>query len=277
MTNNQQLHELALFAGDGGGILGSEILGWRTMCAVERNAYAASVLAQRQNDGTIKPFPIWSDVESFDGRRWRGHIDIVSGGFPCQDISQAGRGAGIDGDKSWVWSHMARITDEVRPTFVWVENSQFLTRRGGARVLGDLASMGYDAVWGVVGAAHAGAPQVRKRMWILAYADCAWEPQQTEARNEERNWSGHLRQDAPNSDEVFRHGWRIPEQVGRIWGQKKTQGDGYERGVLWPPESGVGRVADGVANRLDRINGLGNGQVPGVVAMAWKILQSIAQ
>nr|WP_235769080.1 DNA cytosine methyltransferase [Escherichia coli] len=117
---------MALFAGAGGGILGGYLLGWRTVCAVERDAYAAQVLAQRQNDGILRPFPIWSDVRSFDGKPWRGIVDVVSGGFPCQDISAAGKGAGIDGEKSGLWRHMARIISEVRPRFVLVENSPLL-------------------------------------------------------------------------------------------------------------------------------------------------------
>lgn len=109
------MNELALFAGAGGGILGGHLLGWRTVCAVERDAYAAQVLAQRQNDGILRPFPIWSDVCSFDGKPWRGIVDVVSGGFPCQDISANGHGAGIAGHRSELWSEMARIVSEVRP------------------------------------------------------------------------------------------------------------------------------------------------------------------
>jgi DNA (cytosine-5)-methyltransferase 1 len=85
------VNELALFAGAGGGILGGKLLGWRTVCAVEREPYAASVLVARQNDGFLPPFPIWDDVCTFDGRPWRGRVDVVSGGFPCQDISAAGK------------------------------------------------------------------------------------------------------------------------------------------------------------------------------------------
>ena len=92
-SNDGALRELALFAGAGGGILGGKLLGWRTICAVERDAYAAQVLAQRQNDGILEAFPIWSDVTTFDGKPWRGIVDVISGGFPCQDISVAGRGA----------------------------------------------------------------------------------------------------------------------------------------------------------------------------------------
>ena len=88
----EQLNELALFAGAGGGILGGKLLGWRTVCAVEWGQYPASVLCARQNDGLLPPFPIWDDVQTFDGKPWRGIVDVVSGGFPCQDISAAGGG-----------------------------------------------------------------------------------------------------------------------------------------------------------------------------------------
>lgn len=91
------MNELHLFAGAGGGILGSELLGFRTVCAVELEPWSASVLLARQNDGLLPTFPVWDDVRTFDGRPWRGLVDVVSGGFPCQDISAAGKGAGIDG------------------------------------------------------------------------------------------------------------------------------------------------------------------------------------
>lgn len=84
------MNELALFAGAGGGILANELIGDTTICAVERDAFAAQVLAQRQNDGIFKPFPIWSDVRSFDGKPWRGIVKAISGGFPCQDVSSQG-------------------------------------------------------------------------------------------------------------------------------------------------------------------------------------------
>ena len=164
------LRELALFAGAGGGILGGHLLGWRCVCAVEWEPYPAGVLIARQNEGILPPFPIWDDVRSFDGRPWRGIVDVVSGGFPCQDISAAGKGAGIDGERSGMWKEMARIIGEVQPRFAFVENSPMLTSRGLDRVLGDLSTMGYDAEWGVVSAADAGAPHRRERIWILAYS-----------------------------------------------------------------------------------------------------------
>src|SRR5690606_2630438 len=161
--------ELALFAGAGGGILGSHLLGWNTVCAVERDAYAAQVLAQRQNDGILKAFPIWSDITTFDGKPWKGIIDVISGGFPCQDISSAGKGAGIDGERSGLWSEMARIISEVRPRHVFVENSPMLVSRGLTRVISDLAEMGYDAQWARFSASNFGAPHQRDRIWIVAH------------------------------------------------------------------------------------------------------------
>ena len=147
--------------------LGVGLLGWRTVCAVERDAYASQVLAQRQNDGILEPFPIWSDITTFDGKPWRGIVDVVSGGFPCQDISAAGKGAGIEGERSGMWKEMARIIGEVRPTYAFVENSPMLTTRGLGVVLADLASMGFDAHYGVLSAAEIGAPHKRERIWIL--------------------------------------------------------------------------------------------------------------
>ena len=163
------MNELALFAGAGGGILGGQLLGWRTVCAVESDPYCCDVLAQRQDDGCLDPFPIWrGDIRDFDGRPWAGTVDVVSGGFPCTDIAPPGGGAGINGDESGLWKEMARITGEVRPRFVFVENSPMLTARGLGTVLGDLASLGFDAEWGVVGAHHISAPHKRDRIWIVA-------------------------------------------------------------------------------------------------------------
>jgi site-specific DNA-cytosine methylase len=168
---NEQLRELALFAGAGGGILGGHLLGWRCVCAVEWEPYPAGVLIARQNEGILPPFPIWDDVRTFDGHPWRGLVDVVSGGFPCQDISIAGKGDGLDGERSGMWTHMARIIGEVQPRFAFVENSPMLTSRGLDRVLADLSTMGYDAVWGTVSAADTGAPHRRERIWILAYTN----------------------------------------------------------------------------------------------------------
>jgi len=232
------VNELALFAGAGGGILGGHLLGWRTVCAVEFDPYARDVLLSRQNDGCLPPFPVWDDVRTFDGRPWRGSVDVVSGGFPCQDISAAGKGAGIGGARSGLWREMARIVGEVQPRFVWVENSPMLVGRGLGLVLLDLAAMGFSARWGVVGACDVGAPHQRERLWLLA--------------------------DNP----MFR-----PARVDEESDERKGWSPRTERSHWWDTEPDVGRVADGLADGVDeRIHCIGNGQVPGVAAMAWRIL-----
>lgn len=168
MALSGPIRELSLFTGAGGGLLATHQLGWRCVCASEINPYARSVLLSRQRDGLLERFPIWDDVSTFNGNRWRGSVDIVTGGFPCQDISSAGKGVGIEGSRSGLWGQMARIIGEVEPAFVLAENSPMLRTRGLNRVLGDLASMGYNARWCVLGAGDVGAPHRRKRMWILA-------------------------------------------------------------------------------------------------------------
>jgi DNA (cytosine-5)-methyltransferase 1 len=248
------MNELALFAGHGGGILGGKLLGWRTVCAVEFDGYARRVLAARQDDGCLEPFPIWDDVRTFDGKPWAGLVDVVSGGFPCQDISAAGSGAGIDGARSGLWGEMARIIREVGPRFVFVENSPMLTSRGLGRVLGDLAAMGYDACWGVLGAVHAGAPHKRERIWILAHA-----------RRESDGGRIRLTRIRRAADGAACRRENMEITAGKVWRAPEW----------WNPEPDVGRVANGVASRVDRLRGLGNGQVPAVAALAFQTLHAL--
>ena len=259
------MRELALFAGAGGGILGGHLLGWRTVCAVEREPYAASVLVARQNDGLLPPFPVWDDVCTFDGRPWRGCVDVVSGGFPCQDISVAGKGAGIDGARSGLWSHMARIIGEVRPRFAYVENSPAIITRGLGRVLGDLATLGYDCRWTVLGAADVGAPHQRDRFWLVAHANSLRELQPQGGECNERGRSGDSGQDVAYPDRTQRQGRCA--SIGIRAEHADIGGAGW-----WRTEPHVGRVAHGVAARVDRLKAIGNGQVPACAAAAWRML-----
>jgi DNA (cytosine-5)-methyltransferase 1 len=279
------LNELALFAGAGGGILGGKLLGWRTVCAVEYDAYAASVLVARQNDGCLEPFPVWDDVRTFDGRPWRRIAQVVSGGFPCTDISCSGRGAGIEGTESGLWKHMARIVGEIRPEFVFVENSPMLVQRGLAVVISDLAEMGYDAEWDIVGAHHLGAPHKRDRIWIAAYAReqraQISKAGQLAAKPKSRSLSGN------RSDSLVAHsigaGLEKREKSQQVQRQWREPSDRPQRsslqqewrdccGAQWAVEPGVQRVVAGLAHRVDRLKAIGNGQVPAVAALAWRLL-----
>jgi DNA (cytosine-5)-methyltransferase 1 len=260
------VNELALFAGAGGGILGGHLLGWRTVCAVEWEPYAACVLAQRQNDGLLPAFPIWDDVRTFDGHPWRGCVDVVSGGFPCQDISVAGKGAGIDGERSGMWAHMARVVGEVRPRFVFVENSPALVTRGLGRVLGDLAALGYDSRWTVLGAADVGAAHQRDRLWLVAHANGVRELQPQ--RRERDEW-GRLGDGGCEVSDAGRPD--VEGQRPESWGIGAELSDIGKPG-WWASEPDVGRMADGVAARVDRLKAIGNGQVPLCAATAFREL-----
>ena len=267
------MRELALFAGAGGGILGSHLMGWNTVCAVERDAYAAQVLAQRQNDGILPPFPIWSDVCSFDGRPWRGIIDVISGGFPCQDISAAGKGTGIDGARSGLWSEMARIIGEVRPRYVFVENSPMLISRGLARVISDLAEMGYDAQWARFSASNFGAPHQRDRIWIVAHTSSyGLEKKRVPIGHEEK--ISKFGCDRSNVSNTKGTGWEQTRESKSRSTQRISRCS--SEWSWWGAEPELGRVAHGVAYRVDRLKAIGNGQVSIVAKSAFECLGGAA-
>jgi DNA (cytosine-5)-methyltransferase 1 len=294
------MNELALFAGHGGGILGGILCGFRTVCAVEIDDYARRVLMARQDDGCLPAFPLWDDVRTFDGRPWRGVVDIISGGFPCQDISIAGPGAGLEGERSGLWREMRRIVGEVGPRFVLVENSPALTYRGLHEVLGDLAAMGYDARWGVLGAVHAGAPHKRDRIWIVADSGGGRCREPSQGQDEQQGRAEAVRASEALADaestRLERHrGDARESEVSEPWNDGASMGDADEGGrsrragtirqadgrrqssdaSWWATEPDVGRVADGMAWRVDRLSGLGNGQVPAVVRLAWNLLSQM--
>ena len=233
------MNELALFAGAGGGILGGKLLGWRTVCAVEWEPYAAGVLCARQNDGILPAFPIWDDVQTFDGKPWRGIVDVVSGGFPCQDIAVGGKGAGLNGERSGMWSHMARIIGEVRPRYAFIENSPALLTRGLDRVLADLAGLGFDAGWGMFSGKQAGAPIERERIFIA----CS---------NKEygQEGVGNFKRQA----EIFANS---REECPSFWLQAAPVSFGVEHGM---------------DSYVDQVSAIGNGQIPVVAATAWRML-----
>lgn len=164
---------LDLFSGIGGFSLGLERSGYFTTVAFcEIEPYPRAVLRKHWPNT-----PIYDDVRDLGAARLRADgllpIDAICGGFPCQDISLAGSGAGLDGERSGLWREFARLIGEIRPRVAFVENVGALRARGLAAVLGDLASLGYDADWHVVPAAAVGAPHLRERVWIVAAdADC---------------------------------------------------------------------------------------------------------
>jgi DNA (cytosine-5)-methyltransferase 1 len=199
------------------------------------------------NETDILPaFPIWDDVCTLDGTPWRGTVDVLCGGFPCQDISAAGKGAGITGERSGLWKEYARLIGEMRPRFVFAENSPLLRTRGLGVVLEDLAALGYDARWGMLGAGDVGAWHQRKRLWLLA------------SDNLQKRVKGEWPQSVARK-------LRLPgcENVRRL---EDLQG----RPDI--PDSLIRGDRNGVPSYVDRIAAIGNAQVPQVAAMAFNIL-----
>jgi DNA (cytosine-5)-methyltransferase 1 len=160
---------LALCAGVGGLELGIELAvpGYRSVGYVERDAFAAATLVARMEEEALDPAPIWDDLSTFDGRPWRGAVDIVSAGFPCQPFSVAGKGLGVE-DERWLWPDVERIIREVQPGWVFLENVPLLVSRGLWAVLGGLAVLGYDARWDLFSAKECGAPHGRRRLFLVA-------------------------------------------------------------------------------------------------------------
>ena len=240
------MNELALFAGGGGSILAGKIFGWRTVCAVEIDPGARQILLNRQRD-VLERFPIWDDIRTFDGRAWRGKIDVVTGGFPCQDISQCGNGAGIDGERSGLWVEMARVICEVMPSLVVVENSPMLTARGLGRVLADLARMGMDARWGVFRASTAGAAHHRSRIFMVAY---------------------------PNSAKLEGLDFPQPACIDTKESRRRQFARAIDAALPADDYAAMPRNPDDVARGMDGLKATGNGWSPVVAARAVSILSN---
>ena len=237
------LRTFHLFAGAGGGLLADLLLGHIPVGACEIEEYPRRVLLQRQRDGILPEFPIWDDIRTLDGKPWRGLVDVVAGGFPCQNISTAGKGAGLNGSKSGLYFELERVTNEIRPRYVFLENSPALTTRGLNRVTGGLASMGYDCRWCVIGGNATGTPQLRERIWIL----------------------GELADTVRGKRKM---GWNISRS---IW-ERELDAAYLDRKAKSEPAM-VG-VVDGLADGMGRNKAIGNGQISSVAALAWQILSN---
>jgi DNA (cytosine-5)-methyltransferase 1 len=264
----------SLFAGIGGFDLGLERAGMVCKWQVEIDEYATKVLE--------KHWPAvrrWNDVRTFPPEGdW--NVDVICGGFPCQDISVAGKGAGLAGARSGLWYEYARIVGELRPRYVIVENVAALLTRGMDSVLGTLSSLGYDAEWHVIPAAAVGAPHRRERVWIVAYAASDGHTRRPEAQRARQACEQERRvrrepigrcEVLADADEQGLEGRNRPQDVELLGGTRQVRPtragrvQGWDGGRWWSVEPDVGRVAHGVPARVDRLRCLGNAVVPQVV------------
>ena len=250
-TIDSKINVLDLFSGIGGFSLGLERTGgFRTVAFCEINPYCQAVLRKHWPG-----VPIHEDVKKLTAADVTDKIGVICGGFPCQDISSAGRKVGISGARSGLWKEYARIVREFQPQFVIVENSAALLNRGMGDVLGDLAALGYGCEWHCIPASALGAPHGRDRVWIVAYPDDKSES--TSSINDEACWlSSFSGNHVANTKRGQRPlGW-LMERIRREW-------ESTTRNASWHSEDsplGMG-VDDGLSSRLDRLAALGNAVV----------------
>ena len=244
------LSAISLVSGAGRLDLAARWAGLRTVCYVENDPYAQGILMSRIRDGQFDAAPIWDDVRTFDGTQWRGKVDCVFGGFPCQDVSIAGKRKGIkEGTRSWLWKEFARIICEVGPRFVLVENVSGLLLGGHlGTVLGDLAEMGFNAQWAMFPASAIGAPHQRLRIFIVA-----------NSKEIPINIMG-IAQGKELHESFFYKGWR---ESFKLRGCDLLRGNAAK---LVPPvvvyKSSIHRMDDGMEYQSYRIGCCGNGVVP---------------
>lgn len=292
----KKLRVLDLFSGIGGFSLGLERTGgFETVAFCEIEDFPRRVLAKHWPE-----VPCYHDVCELTATRLLADgiaVDVICGGFPCQDISLAGEGAGLEGDRSGLWTEFARLIGELRPKFVIVENVSALLGRGMGQVLGDLAAIGYDAEWHCIPAAAVGAQHIRDRIWILAYAehgrvsvgrgiiDAFAEGIQRGGIHIDVSSRGTEQASEILADAEFPRlqGTEHPgiDRPQFECGEERSPWAVTECGPLphwrdWASEPGLGRVADGVPDRAHRLKGLGNAVVPQIPELIGRaILQSM--
>lgn len=246
---------LDLFSGIGGFSLGLERSGaFRTQAFCEVDPFCRAVL-----DNHWPEVPIYDDVRALSAERLAADgiaVSALCGGFPCQDISLAGRGAGLEGARSGLWHEMLRLIGEIRPRWVLAENVAALRSRGLDTVLRGLAALGYDAQWHCIPAASVGAPHRRDRIWVVAYLPDAAPVFGSAQQRGEQNGNPAGRETVADTDsEGLEIGMCIRAHLAA---ELATA----QRGCGWPAEPGICRVAHGIPHRVDRLRSLGNSLVP---------------
>ena len=293
------MRTMHLFAGAGGGLLADLILGHTPVVAVEWEPYPCQVLRERAAEGWFPELVVWEgDVRNFDPFEYTERVDCIHAGFPCQDISVAGKQAGVgEGTRSGLYREVLRIAGAVRPRYIFLENVAAIKSNGLEQVVKDLAIMGYGSRWLCIRASDVGAPHHRDRWFLLANTSkqrCDngsnnWEERHilhningnaAQGKSEWQGWEcgiGKASADVADTDSIGQSRQRkskqpISSKAGSDWQANIIKPIGSSD--FWEIEPNVGRVANGVAARVDRLKAIGNGQVPLQVATAFTILAS---
>jgi DNA (cytosine-5)-methyltransferase 1 len=251
----------------------------RVIAYVEIEAFAIANLVAKMESGQLVPAPIFTDLKTFPAHLFRDCVDIITGGYPCQPFSAAGKRLGTE-DPRHLWPYILDHIRSIRPVRCMFENVEGHISLGLREVIGDLEGAGYRTAWGIFSAAEVGAPHQRKRVYILADSGSAG--QQTFRDESGAKWETELTGKSGELADTISAG-----SQGRLSGREDTEresqlrhlgcgGTALQRGQeqSWPPEPRVGRVVDGCADRVDRIRLLGNGVVPQTAAKAWTTLTS---
>lgn len=238
------MNGLDLFSGIGGNTIGLRDY-INTIAYCEADRHAQSVLLSRMAEGLVEPAPIWDDIQTLKGNQLDKQIDIIIGGFPCQDISIAGNGTGLEGKRSGLFYEVCRLVKEINPTFVFLENVPAIRTRGLREVIREFTNLGYGCRWTCVSAAEVGAPHLRKRWFLLAYSNKQGLQGSKDTGETRRDRSKAIKQPAGQS-QIFRDHWAT--------------------------EPNVGRVVNGLPLRVDRIKRLGNAVVPAQAKEAFERL-----
>lgn len=252
------MRSLHLFAGAGGGLLADLILGHEPVCAVEWDPYCCQILRDRSAEGWFPDLQVFEgDVRMFNASDWKGRVDCIHAGFPCQPHSVAGKRKGHLDDRN-LWPECVRVIGEIRPRWVFLENVPgIVSNRFIGTVLCDLAGLGYDARWTCLGSDQVGAPHRRDRWWLLADFNSESKRGNDRRKKQEKTWRS-------------KPGISIGE-MGEPTEQKERPG------FSWWTESKFPRMVYGVPYRMDRKRALGNAQIPLQAALAFKILMGDCQ
>lgn len=280
------------FAGGGGGILASEILGHKSVFALEINERRCRVITE---SGWFPSLHVeCADIRLFDPGPWQGRMDCIAAGFPCQDISCAGKGAGIHGERSGLVWQLFKAIDIIKPPIIFLENSPRIRTKGRREIIGAIVERGYSWRDGTLAASHVGAGHKRNRWWCLAANDDGLRKlEQERCIAEQRGWTCHSAEENANVDEIrwdgrtrafpTPPGWieftdRL-ERAVELGGLSNLDAEAiavagaYTNTFGWAsPDAGVRRVVDGMADRVDRIKTCGDGQVPLQAAVAFALL-----
>lgn len=281
------MYGISLFTGYAGIDLAlSEYVRPIIYCEIER--YAQGIILSRMDDGTIPFAPIWNDVTTLDGKKFRGLVDIIYGGFPCQDLSVAGKGAGLAGKRSGLFREIIRLAQEASPTFIFLENVPAIRTRGSIQVQEALASIGYDTRWGTLSASEVGANHKRERWFCLAKRRdvsntmCDRGRLQQISRRKFKDTT-NINNDGKTqsmANTVCKRQQRQGESFDSCNKEKDREGQagdvvygGFPE--QWKTEPSVGRVVDGYPTRSHELKALGNGVVPLQVKKAFETLMGI--